>query len=152
MVDGEGDAVAGATVDSVKLVGDSDADDGEVGVFPEFSDEDVLNPPAECFNDVVEQLVCEGAKRGFFQQAAVDHLCFDLSDYDGEGSLAADFCQMNPVLVIQVAIDDAGEFHSDWHGEVSWRSPPRSGGKLEVPVKQKAQRRRARRPGIGDRG
>ena len=152
MVDGEGDAVAGATVDSVKLVGDSDADDGEVGVFPEFSDEDVLNPPAECFNDVVEQLVCEGAKRGFFQQAAVDHLCFDLSDYDGEGSLTADFCQMNPVLVIQVAIDDAGEFHSDWHGEVSWRSPPRSGGKLEVPVKQKAQRRRARRPGIGDRG
>lgn len=152
MVDGEGDAVAGATVDSVKLVGDSDADDGEVGVFPEFSDEDVLNPPAECFNDVVEQLVCEGAKRGFFQQAAVDHLCFDLSDYDGEGSLAADFCQMNPVLVIQVAIDDAGEFHSDWHGEVSWRSPPRSGGKLEVPVKQKAQRRREGRPGIGDRG
>jgi hypothetical protein len=59
---------------------------------------------------------------------------------------------MNPVLVIQVAIDDAGEFHSDWHGEVSWRSPSSSGGKLEGPVKQKAQRRRARRPGIGDRG
>ena len=128
MMDGECDAVAGAAVDGMELVGDADADDGEVGVFPEFSDDDVLNPPAECFNDVFEQLVCEGAKRGFFQQAAVDHLCFNLSDDNREGSLTADLCQVNPVLVIQVAIDDAGEFHSDWHGDVSWRSPSRSDG------------------------
>lgn len=115
MVNGNGDTVTGAAVDGMHRITDANSHHREVGMFSEFSDDDILKLSAKSFHDVLKQLMSHGAEGGFFQQSSVDHLSLDLPDHNGEGSGAMGFGQMNPVLIIQVAIHNTSKFHHDGH-------------------------------------
>ena len=115
MVNGNGNTVTGAAVDGVHCITDANSHHREVGMFSEFGDDDILKLSAKSFHNVFQQLMSHGTEGGFFQQSSIDHLSFDLTDDNGEGSGALDFCQMNPVLIIQVAIHNTSEFHHDGH-------------------------------------
>ena len=116
VVDGQGDGVAGAAVDLNHIATALHADFGEVGVLAQVADDDVLSFAAESLDRRLEQIVSQRALRIFLFDAAVDAGRLEQADQDWKHPLAIDFAEVDHLLVVEFADDDAGKFHRHEHG------------------------------------
>ena len=109
------DGVARPAVDRNFLVVLVNHEAGEERAVHQVGDLDPLEPTAHGFDDVREQVVCQGARRQVALEPAIDGLGFLGPDDDRELALAGLFFQNNDLQILRFADDDLVQLHRDRH-------------------------------------
>ena len=117
MVNGQRDRVAWSAVDFDHLtVGGFDSQHRIVRVVDHAGDHDVLQLRAEFGDHALEQVVSQRPGRCRSGQPAIDAGRFEDSDQNRKRTLAADFPQVDNLLVVDFADDNPRQLHFDEHG------------------------------------
>jgi hypothetical protein len=86
--------------------------------LPDAIDHEGFAVSAEGLDDIQQQLVGEWSEGCGVKESPVDGLCFNGADHDGKRAAAVDFGEMDPVLVVEIARNDTGQFHTNGHREL----------------------------------